>query len=69
MQVWGEYECHTSCRGCHPATTCKEGMTCYDDRQFVEFLVADLSRELRVDPARIHATGLSNGAQVDLFSC
>ena len=63
-ETWGEYECHYSCEGCEPATSCKEGMTCFNDLLFVEFLVDHLVQELRVDPTRVHVTGLSNGAQV-----
>ena len=61
--TWGEYECHFSCENCDPATSCKEGMTCYLDYLFVEFLVNTLVLELKVDPSKIHVTGLSNGAQ------
>ena len=62
-ELWGEYECHYSCEGCDPATSCKEGMTCVDDVSFVEFLIDHLVKELNVDPNRVHVTGLSNGAQ------
>ena len=59
---WGEYECHYSCQDCDPATSCKEGMTCYNDHLFTEFLIQTLLTELNVDPTRVHASGLSNGA-------
>jgi poly(3-hydroxybutyrate) depolymerase len=64
---WGEYECHYSCEDCDPKTSCKEGMTCYNDVAFVEALVEILLDELKVDPARVHITGLSNGAQFSYF--
>jgi len=65
--TWGEYECHFSCENCDPAKTCKEGMTCYLDYRFVEFLVNTLVLELKVDPSKIHVTGLSNGAQFSYY--
>jgi len=66
-EYWGKYECHYSCQECDPDTSCKEGMTCYDDVAFVEALVEVLLDELKVDPTRIHITGLSNGAQFSYF--
>ena len=65
--TWGEYECHYSCEDCDPATSCKEGMTCYNDYLFVEFLVQTLIEELKIDPNRVHVTGLSNGAQFSYY--
>ena len=62
-ETWGVYECHYSCEDCDPNTSCKEGMTCYNDYLFVEFLVDVLVLDLKVDVNRIHVTGLSNGAQ------
>ena len=62
-EVWGQYECHYSCEDCDPATSCKEGMTCYNDYLFVEFLIQNLLAEFKIDQTRIHASGLSNGAQ------
>ena len=38
-------------------------MTCYNDHLFVEFLIQNLLAELKIDPNRIHVSGLSNGAQ------
>ena len=64
---WGEYECHYSCQDCDPETSCKEGMTCYDDLVFVEYLLDILLADLKTDPRRVHVTGLSNGAQFSYF--
>ena len=64
---WGVYECHYSCQGCDEHTTCKAGMTCYDDLAFVEWLVEQLQQELNIDPYRLHATGFSNGAQFTYY--
>ena len=64
---WGEYECHYSCQDCDPETSCKEGMTCYNDLAFVEYLLDILLSELKADPRRVHVTGLSNGAQFSYF--
>ena len=38
-------------------------MTCYNDLLFTEFLIQTLINELKIDPTRIHVSGLSNGAQ------
>ena len=38
-------------------------MTCYNDHLFTEFLIQTLITELRIDPTRVHVSGLSNGAQ------
>ena len=38
-------------------------MTCYNDHLFTEFLIQTLITELKIDPTRIHVSGLSNGAQ------
>jgi len=66
-EYWGEYECHYACSECDPKTSCKEGMTCYDDVLFVEALVEIVLAELKIDPSRVHITGLSNGAQFSYF--
>lgn len=66
-EAWGVYECHYSCEDCDPNTSCKEGMTCYNDYLFVEFLVDVLVLDLKVDVNRIHITGLSNGAQFSYY--
>lgn len=42
-------------------------MTCYNDLAFVEWLVGNLTAELSIDPARLHATGFSNGAQFTYY--
>ena len=50
---WGVYECHYSCPGCDPHTTCKAGYTCYNDLAFVEHLVRNiLLEELNIDQSR-----------------
>jgi len=65
---WGVYECHYSCPGCDPHTTCKAGYTCYNDLAFVEHLVRNiLLEELNIDQSRIHASGFSNGGQFTYY--
>ena len=64
---WGLYECHYSCEECDVHTTCKAGMTCYNDMAFVEWLVDQVQEELTIDQDRIHATGFSNGAQFTYY--
>jgi poly(3-hydroxybutyrate) depolymerase len=55
--------CHDSCRTLNLCGRCAWS-TCYDDRAFVEQLLAQVKSELRVDEARVFAVGESNGAML-----
>ena len=66
-ETWGVYECHYSCEDCDEMTTCKAGMTCYNDLAFVEWLLEDIKKQINIDTYRIHATGFSNGGQFTYY--